>query len=235
MLESVCACYGGVDSYDYHGLETAQCMSERRAGGEMGVRSIHAVKGEKVWDVLAKSEHTGKLLIAALCRSHSLSAPAGYTYGVPTLESIRRGSPSITAYFIEHLDGFRTSMFLLNGRALDIAVPDQKTRDEMWVSRSVRDFTYAGLAKSGEVVSCKMHLPMPPWQATLADFFNPLVNHAEQMILTGKMPYPLERTLLTTGMTMFAVESIFRGQVPVETPELKVAYRAPAESQFWRS
>ena len=235
LEESLCLCYGGIDSYDIHGLETAQCMSERRAGGEMGVRSIHAVKGEKVWDVLAKSEHTGKLLIAALCRSHSLSAPAGYTYGVPTLESIRRGSPSITAYFIEHLDGFRTSMFLLNGRALDIAVPDQKTRDEMWVSRSVRDFTYAGLAKSGEVVSCKMHLPMPPWQATLADFFNPLVNHAEQMILTGKMPYPLERTLLTTGMTMFAVESIFRGQVPVETPELKVAYRAPAESQFWRS
>ena len=27
MEESVCVCYGGLDSYDIHGLETAQCMS----------------------------------------------------------------------------------------------------------------------------------------------------------------------------------------------------------------
>src|SRR5688572_16200416 len=36
--ESVCACYGGIDSYDFHGLETAQCMSERRKGGEVGIQ-----------------------------------------------------------------------------------------------------------------------------------------------------------------------------------------------------
>ena len=33
MSESVCVAYGGVDSYDIHALETAQCMSERRRGG----------------------------------------------------------------------------------------------------------------------------------------------------------------------------------------------------------
>ena len=33
MKESVCVAYGGVDSYDFHALETAQCMSERRKGG----------------------------------------------------------------------------------------------------------------------------------------------------------------------------------------------------------
>src|ERR1051325_7648866 len=32
LAESVCICYGGVDSYDFYGLETAQCMFERRAG-----------------------------------------------------------------------------------------------------------------------------------------------------------------------------------------------------------
>ena len=36
LVESVCMGYGGVDSYDFHGLETAQCMSERRRGGERG-------------------------------------------------------------------------------------------------------------------------------------------------------------------------------------------------------
>ena len=34
--EAVCVCYGGVDSYDFHGLETLQCMVERRKGGETG-------------------------------------------------------------------------------------------------------------------------------------------------------------------------------------------------------
>ena len=32
-MKSVCVAYGGVDSYDFHALETAQCMSERRKGG----------------------------------------------------------------------------------------------------------------------------------------------------------------------------------------------------------
>ena len=30
IREAVCVCYGGVDSYDFHGLETLQCMVERR-------------------------------------------------------------------------------------------------------------------------------------------------------------------------------------------------------------
>ena len=34
--EAVTVCYGGVDSYDFHGLETLQCMVERRKGGEPG-------------------------------------------------------------------------------------------------------------------------------------------------------------------------------------------------------
>ena len=32
IKEAVCVCYGGVDSYDFHGLETIQCMVERRKG-----------------------------------------------------------------------------------------------------------------------------------------------------------------------------------------------------------
>ena len=34
IREALCVCYGGVDSYDFHGLETIQCMVERRRGGE---------------------------------------------------------------------------------------------------------------------------------------------------------------------------------------------------------
>ena len=216
LEESVCACYGGVDSYDFHGLETAQCMSERRAGGETGVRSVHAVKGANVWEKLADRPETKRLLLAALARSHTCAGAPGYTYSQPSLDWIRRSSPEAVAYFIEHRDGFRTTLFLLNGL--------------------IRDFNYAGKVKQpGQIVSCQMQLPMPPRFTTLADFFNPLVNNIERTILERKATYPVARTLLTSGMTLSGVESLHRGQVKLLTPELKVAYEAPAQSTFWRA
>jgi hypothetical protein len=234
LAESVSVCYGGVDSYDFHGLETAQCMSERRSGGETGVKSVHALRGERVWEALRGRAATGELLLAALSRSETLGAPPGYTFARPAVEMLRHASPDTVAYFIEHLDGFQTTMFMLNGSTKAVAGADQRTRNALFEGRAVRDFTYAGRLKSGEVVSCKMHLPMPPWYATLADFFNPLMHHVETTILQGRAPYPIERTLLTTGLTAFAMESLYRG-APVETPELKVSYQAPAASQFWRA
>ena len=79
-----------------------------------------------------------------------------------------------------------------------------------------------------------MYLPMPPRYTTLADFFNPLVNHIEHMVMTGNEPYPVERTLLTSGMTLAGVESLHRGQVKVDTPEMQVAYQPLRGSAFWR-
>ena len=47
VSEALCVCYGGVDSYDFHGLETIQCMVERRKGGETGVRWLQAFRGDQ--------------------------------------------------------------------------------------------------------------------------------------------------------------------------------------------
>ena len=67
-----------------------------------------------------------------------------------------------------------------------------------------------------------------------ADFFHPLVRHIEDLVNSGKAAYPVERTLLTSGMTLAAVESLHRGQVPIETPEMEVRYQVDAASTFWR-
>lgn len=98
----------------------------------------------------------------------------------------------------------------------------------------VLDFTYAGLYGNGKMTSCQMHLPMPPRQTTTADFFNPLSHRIEETILSGHAVYPPERTLLTSGMTLFGVESLFRGEVRLNTPELKVRYQVDPMSSFWR-
>jgi hypothetical protein len=80
-----------------------------------------------------------------------------------------------------------------------------------------------------------MYLPMPTHSATTADFFNPLIRHIEAMILENRAPYQVERTLLTSGMTLAAVDSIHRGYAVVETPKMKVVYQGPQESTFWRT
>jgi hypothetical protein len=54
------------------------------------------------------------------------------------------------------------------------------------------------------------------------------------MILEGRAPYPVERTLLTSGMVIGGVESLHQGQVAVETPEMAVRYSSPIESFYWR-
>ena len=56
------------------------------------------------------------------------------------------------------------------------------------------------------------------------------------MFVTGKPPYPVERTLLTTGVVAAAIDSMSQGQSRITTPHLAaIAYQAPRESTFQRS
>ncbi len=80
-----------------------------------------------------------------------------------------------------------------------------------------------------------MYLPMPDGRTTLASFFSPLVNNAEQMFVTGKATYPIERNLLTSGLLIEGVESYKQGK-RLETPNLaEVRYQPNPKSTFWRS
>jgi len=212
LVESVCVAYGGVDSYDFHAFETAQCMSERRPGGEVGIRSVHALRGDACWQALRQREVTRKLFLSALMRSHNLPVDTGYPSAPVSLEWAEANLPNTTACFIEHLDGFRTSTFLTD----------------------IRDFNYAGMrGDTGEIIGCQFMLPMPGRGATTADFFTPLVQHIERMILDGSTDYPIRRTLLTSGMVIGGIESLHTGQ-PYATPAMDIAYRGPRESMFWR-
>ena len=84
---AVCVCYGGVDSYDFHGLETLQCMVERREGGEAGVNWLQAYRGEQVWQGFADGVWSRELFEAALSRSHTLTPVRhGFNHAFPTVD-----------------------------------------------------------------------------------------------------------------------------------------------------
>ncbi len=217
VREAMCVCYGGVDSYDFHGLETIQCMVERRPGGESGVKWMQAYRGENFWKAYREAVWPQELVEAALCRSHTLApARAGFNDIFPTFDDLRRIVQDPVAYRYEHEDGVKCTMLLLSGL--------------------VRDFTFAAsLEGRGEPFSTQMYLPMPDGRTTLANFFSPLVHGAELMYLTGKPTYPVERTLLTTGLTAAGMESLYRKQARYDTPHLSIRYQATKESTFWRT
>ena len=217
VREALSVCYGGVDSYDFHGLETIQCMVERRRGGETGVKWIQAYRGPDFWDALRNGVWPRELMDAALCRSHTLvPARAGFNDIFPTVEEMQRLVKDPVAYRYEHNDGLKCTMLLLSGL--------------------VRDFNFAAYVEGQRRPwSTQMYLPMPDGRTTLANFFSPLVNHMEKMYLTGKAQYPIERTLLTTGLTAAGVESLYRKGAKVETPHLAIRYQPTKESTFWRT
>ena len=214
--EAVCVCYGGVDSYDFHGLETLQCMVERRQGGESGVSWLHARRGEAFWEAFHDEVWSRELFEAALCRSHTLKPSRdGFNNVFPTINEMKRMVEDPVAYTYEHRDGVKCTMILFSGL--------------------VEDFNFAArVSGRSEPLSTQMYLPMPPARTSLANFFSPQVNNVEQMFLTGESAYPVERTLLTSGLTAAGVDSLHEGQVRLETPHLDVEYPAPENSTFWR-
>jgi hypothetical protein len=62
--------------------------------------------------------------------------------------------------------------------------------------------------------------------------FSMLVHGITQMIATGKPPYGVERTLLVTGALAGLMDSGYQNGKRIETPELKIAYKAPAKSWY---
>ncbi len=216
--EALCVAYGGVDSYDFHAIETVQCMVERRRGGEVGVRALRAYRGEAFWKALDDGAWSRELMVSALCRSHTLTpSRKGFNNDFPTPEDMRRIVRNPVAYVYEHNDGLKSSVLMMNGL--------------------VQDFNFAARIEGRrDPFSTQMYLPMPPARTSLANFFSPLVNNVEKMFLSGKPTYPVERTLLTTGLTSAGVDSLHAGQERLETPHLaRIAYRASRESTFWRT
>jgi hypothetical protein len=207
---------GGVDSYDFHALETIQCMAERRKGAETGVAWVEAFKGDAVWRAMdAGSWSSGgwdpELFRACLCRSQTLAQGETYSHRYPTPEQMRAWVKEPIAYRFQYNDGLHGTMLMMNGL--------------------VGDFTFAArLRNRPEPLSTLFYLPPNPNVVYSAA----LMSKAEETFLSGKPPYPIERTLLTSGLVAAGMRSLSTGK-RIETPEMNVRYTAPRESTFWQS
>ena len=210
---------------DFHGLEAMQSIIERRRGGETGVRAVELLRGDRFWEGLeAGSWDAGgfdrRLLNAAISRSNKI-VPVRSSYGVvfPTVDDMRRMSPDSSALRFEYVDGTKATQVRFRAR------PGERD------GGVVHDCAIAARFKGGELFSTLMYLPY----YAMRNFFNPQVHHMESLFLTGKSPYPVERTLLTSGMDAIAHELSFGNQVHLETPHLHVQYEPTRKSTFWQT
>jgi hypothetical protein len=215
--EVMCIGIGSVDSYDLHALETIQCMVERRKGGERGVVALQALRGDAVWKAMGVNSWKGGgwnpgLFEACLCRSQTLAQAPTCSHRYPTAEQMRDWVKDPVAYRFEYADGLKATMLLLSGL--------------------VGDFTFAAkLRGRAEPLSTLFYLPPNPNVVYSAA----LMAKAEELFLTGKAPYPIERTLLTTGLVASGMRSLASGQKRIETPHLAIRYEVGKESQFLRA
>jgi hypothetical protein len=215
--ELMCVAIGGLDSYDFHALEVIQCMAERRRGGETGVVAMQGLRGDAVWKAMdAGSWAAGgwdpALFAACLSRTQTLAQPESFSDRYPTRDQIQQWVKDPACYRFEYADGTRATMLLMNGL--------------------VGDFTFAARLKNqSEPLSTLFYLPPNPNVTYSAE----LMSKAEETFLTGKTPYPVERTLLTSGLVAAGMLSLGSGQKRMETPHLAVRYQVPDRSTFAQS
>ncbi|MFN0106053.1 MAG: hypothetical protein ACKV2U_28685 [Bryobacteraceae bacterium] len=107
---------------------------------------------------------------------------------------------------VEYLDGFRGAVLAL---------------------RDVSEYLVAVKQKGAPAQATLCYIPIEN-----SNNFSMLVHGITQMIQSGKPPYDVRRTLLVTGALAGLMESGHQNGKRLETPDLKIAYKAPTQSWY---
>jgi len=192
--EAVAIGFSGLDIYGFHTLEVLQCMTERRKGGETGVRAVTCLEGDAVWRAGEEGVYSLELAEVA-CRAIE-ERPEG---------SMREHCENPALFAVEYSDGTKGAVLMLNGY--------------------IKSLSYAARV-AGEVQACEFVLQGHGGGDAAYAHFSYLSLNCEEMFLTGEPQYPVERTLLASGVLEAALDSRHRGHVRVETPWLDVHYHS---------
>jgi hypothetical protein len=205
---------GESDAMDYHALEALQCMVERRKGGETGIKAVQLLENDDVWKAGEAGRWSKELLTAALSRSDTpqgLTVKDGRTQDLVHNGELSSLAKNPWAYFIEYADGLKATLLMLNG--------------------VVTDFNFAARVKGSGIQSTQFLLTPEPNVTYSAC----LIGKVEEMFATRRAPYPVERTLIVSGILESCLTSRVQNHQRLETPHVKVQYQAPAGSQHCRT
>jgi hypothetical protein len=198
-LAAVSIGYGPIEGYGFHALEGLQCIVERRRGGETGVQAVQYLEGEEMWRAMDQGRWSKPVLEAAL---KLLTAHANGDYRTVTAKVA-----DAAVFLIEYRDGLRATVPMLNGYVYE---------------GDGGSFIFAGQLKGQERPTATLF-----YQQLFDPFghFAYQVKAIESLMQTGHAGYPVERTLLTTGMLDGLHTSKAEKNRRVETPHLAIRYQ----------
>ena len=86
----------------------------------------------------------------------------------------------------------------------------------------LRSWVFAGREKgSNKILSTECRI-----QFHLHGHWGFMARNFENLVADGVLPNPVERTLLTTGILAFAIDSLHDGYREIPTPDLAIRYQA---------
>lgn len=198
---------GGMEVYDFHGFEVLQSFLERRRGGEAGVKSVQLISGDEFVNYVKTSEWPSDLVAAAM----QAEQHAAMVRQTRPLQSTSKPHPEVGnhALLITHVDGLKSVVYK-HGKSSD--------RWNFACSLKDEESPHATAIING------------PWGNF--NLFNALSHAIASFFQTGKSPYPVERTLLASGLLEAAMRSHAAGGKVIDTPELQFAYQSADWSAF---
>ncbi len=198
LKEVVALSYGSLDAYGFHALEMVQSLVERRVGGETGVAAVECLTGDAVWQAGREGVYDKELLNAALSRLKRRPLPVGQR-----LEELARDP---VLFMVTYRDGLRVSVLTAGVAVNEWSVAWRYSEDDKTTPNDVDSTTF--------------------WTQEARPFmhFTYLNVGIEKMMQTGNPTWPVERTLLTSGILDALLMSKRDGK-PVETPWLDVSYQ----------
>ncbi len=206
MKEALVVVQGSFGAGEFAGLECLLPLIERRWGGEAGINRVHRYQDGILWGVARAGRWPRHLLAPALSRSHSpQGAPVrdGRTQDLVGLNLVEKLAASPRGWVIEHKDGFRSTILVLDG--------------------VVADFNFAIEMKDGSVLSAQIHQPPRPNEEN----YSRLAAEIEDFFTTGKPPWNAQRAVLSAHLRHLFLNLSLLGGTVTDVSALRppVAYR----------
>ncbi len=147
----------------------------RRRGGESRIRSVRRLKGRDIWRAGDKGEWSWPLLAAAISRSNTTQGDPGRdgrTQDLAGLGLVKKLARDPRGWIIEHIDGLRSTILVLDG--------------------VVADINFAVRSRDGSITSAQLYRPPAPNRAE----FDRLAAVLEDFFTIRTEPWPIARSLL---------------------------------------
>lgn len=207
IVEAVAIHGGSVEGYDFHGLELLQSFVESRRGGETGVSSVEFLEGDALIQAAKAGRWSRELADAAMQAERTLNEPVrglGKNLGKGDIPA----EPS-HGLLLTYRDGLRATVLKYG------------TSSNRW--------NFACRLK-GDPQPHATAIFNGPWGNR--NMFKALSHAAQQFFRERRAPYPVERTLLVSGVLDAAMWSRELHGCRINTPNLEWSYSPTDFSAF---